>query len=113
MEFTVKIDEAGFTGEVKVNFPTRAEKMKLLQELKAMGYGKDEGDDLDDSKIALATRMGEVVDERLLSIDVTHIESGVRIEDKGYLDVYSEGNEIVGILTRTLLGGVSLGKDKS
>ncbi len=115
MEFSVDIDRDGFKGKVKVSFPTRAEKHALLRELKALGYGGDEtdGEKITDQKLALAEKMGEVAEARLLDIDVTHVESGTHITDKAMLDVYHEGQQMVGIISNLILGGVPLSKDKS
>ena len=114
MEFEVDIDRDGFKGKVKVNFPTRAEKHALLRELKALGYGADdESEKITDQKLALAEKMGEVAEARLLDIDVTHVESGTHITDKAMLDVYHEGQQMVGIISNLILGGIQLSKDKS
>ena len=115
MNFEVKVDHVGFTGKAVLDFPTRDEKMKLLGELKTLGWGKDSEDEdgVTDSKLNLASKMGEVVDARLVSLEVTHTESGIVITDKAMLDIYSEGQALVGALSGILLGGVPLGKVKS
>jgi hypothetical protein len=115
MQFEVTIDQQGFKGKATIDFLTRAEKMSLVQELKKLGYGAKEDDEeaVTDSKIALGSKMGEVVDQRLVSLDVTHTESGTQITDKAMLDIYSEGQALVGVIGHFLLGGVTLGKPKS
>ena len=116
MNFTVKIDKEGFTGEATLDFPTREEKMKLLRELQALGYGAQDMEDetkMNDAKLALASKMGEVVDARLVAINVKHTESETEITDKAMLDIYTEGQVLVGLLSQFLLGGIPLGKPKS
>jgi hypothetical protein len=115
MKFDVKVDHAGFKGTAKLEFPTREEKMKLLGDLKELGWGKDSEDDetVTESKLKLAAKMGEVVEQRLLELDVTHTESGTHINDKAMLDIYTEGQILSGALASILLGGVPLGKAKS
>lgn len=109
MEHSVEIDHNGFKGTVKLKFPTRSEKLAILSELQKLGYGKEGASEaeLTDDKLKLADKIGEVVDQRLISIDVKHSESGVQIADKAWLDVYTEGSELVGHLGSILLGGIS------
>lgn len=115
MNFEVTIDKAGFKGTATIDFPTRDEKMKLLGELRAMGYGLSEMDDntITDNKLALANRMGEVVEQRITSINVVFEETGTVITDQAMLDIYSEGQALTGVIANYILGGVSLGKSKS
>lgn len=115
MEFTVDIDQQGFKGTAKLNFPSRSERMKMLKELRALGYGQEnatEGE-MTDGQIELVGRLGDIVDERLLMIDVVHTETNTKIEDKGLMDVYSEGAALSGVLGQLLLGGVTMSKQTS
>lgn len=116
MNFEVKIESAGFAGVAMLDFPTRSEKMKILNEIRALGYGSEDLSDestLSDKKMALASRMGDIVDQRLVSLDVKFVETGLQITDKCMLDIYSECQALVGVIANYLLGGVSLGKEKS
>lgn len=115
MNYEVQIDSNGFKGKATLDFPTRSEKLAIIKDLQSLGYGKKEEDEnaVDEKKIALADRMGEVVEKRLVSLEVTHEESGTVITDKAMLDIYSEGQVLHGILAHYILGGVSLGKAKS
>jgi hypothetical protein len=114
MNFEVQIDKEGFKGKAMLNFPTRSEKLGIIKELKELGYGSGGSETIaDDKKLDLASRMGDVVDERLISIDVIHEESGVQITDKSMMEIYSECQVLSGILANFILGGVSLGKAKS
>lgn len=115
MKFNVVIEKAGFKGTATIDFPTRDEKMKLIGELKALGYGSSNEDEeaITDMKLALASRMGEVVEQRLVVLDVVFEETGLQITDKALLDVYSECQALIGVISNFILGGVSLGKSKS
>lgn len=115
MNFTVQIEKQGFKGKAVIDFPTRAEKLNIIKELQALGYGaKDDAEDvINAKKLDLSAKMGEVVDARLVSLEVTHEESGTVISDKAMLDIYSEGQILVGVIANYILAGVSLGKDKS
>lgn len=113
MEFTVQINQEGFTGTAKLLFPTREQKMALLRELQTLGYGGGAEGMEELKKLDLAAKMGEVAEQRLLEIDVVHTASGVEIKDKGMLDIYQEGQILVGLISQFLLGGIPLGKTKS
>lgn len=114
MEFEVEINQAGFEGNVLIKFPTRQEKTKMLQELKSFGYGKgQDSDELTDEKLKMAEMIGNLVDERLVSVNIVHKESGIYIKDKSMLDVYSECQALVGVIGNFILGGIPLGKPKN
>lgn len=109
MHFEVKIDQDGFKGSAVLDFPTRQEKIEILKLVSSTQAGEDTGKLLD-----LANIMGEMVEKRLVSIDVKHEESGIEIKDKTMLDIYTECSDLTGIISNFIIGGVSLlGKPKS
>lgn len=114
MKFEVQIDELGFKGTATLDFPTREEKFKLLEELQELGYGKEDNDEqITKNKLKLANSVAEVTESRIVDLNVTHTESGTNITDKAMLDVYHEGQQVIGIISNRLLGGVQLSKPKS
>ena len=112
MKFTVLVQESGFEGEATINFPTREEKMELLKKLQGLGW-QDNRAIADNEKLEMASTMGEIVESRLESINVTHVETGVVINSKELLSVYAEGNALSGLLSGWIIGGVPMGKLKS
>lgn len=115
MKFEINFDEHGYTGSVTINFPTRDQKTDILEKLRASGWNETgSSEDMTmEGKLQLARVMGEIVEERLETIDLTHIESGAKINSKELLSIYSDGNLISGLIGGWIIGGVPMGKLKS
>lgn len=115
MKFTVEVDQNGFKGKMEIDFPTKAEKMAILTKLIDLGYKQGETleGEVTTDKLKIVQMLSEESDKRLISLDITHEESGTKITDKELLDVYAEGNAIMGIVSGFIMQGVSLGKAKS
>lgn len=114
MEFPVKLEVSGFSGKAVLRFPSREEKKGLIERLKASGYDPVGGGVKPDSDpLAFADLITEIVEERLVSIEAEHVETGTKVASKEEIFLYQEGQEVLGFLGRCLLGGIPLGKHKS
>ena len=104
----IKDDESNqlFSGSFVVKVPKRAERCSL--QIEAMNVGKLAKDD----PTGYFKFSEELLNGHLVSIDVDHIPSGTKINERSQLE-YVEAETLISLICAAVIGGQKLGKMKA
>jgi hypothetical protein len=93
-----------FTGSCVIKFLNRLDR----GEIQAQGQKFVDKKDFDVKEYMKFT--DDILNENLISIDITHTPSGVVMKSKEELEVYSEGEMLIAHIVAVISNGIKLGK---
>ena len=112
MEIDYKPKHPAFSGSLKLKAPSYKERIGLAKELN-FKVENVEGTlvaDNKNSQFDVALKLLEIVDKHVISMELTHTESGQVFKSIEDLDYTEEGSSLVDEIGTALMRGVKLGK---
>jgi hypothetical protein len=100
-----------FDGTVVIKMPRYKERIEMIKKLNlSVTQGEDSLEVEPKNKgIDTAVFMSSVVEAHIISVDVTHKESGLVIKTLEELECYKEGIELINEVGAVLFNGLALG----
>lgn len=100
-----------FEGFIKIKMPRYKERIEMIKKMNIKPKQSEDNVEVEteNSGFDSALFMADMIQNYILNIDVTHIETKTHITTLEHLECYKEGVELINEVSSVLFNGLSLG----